>query len=189
MLYGWTDPIQDGACRGGVDFRMDGEKGVSPCRGWVRHLPAMSLSVFVLLAASIEAEACSVQRYSFSWGSDTRTTVTVGTGQLCGSNLRIETGAIESISIVRAPANGTARASANRWEYRSRLGFQGQDEFMVALTGHGARGRGTTNIVVSVNVGANTGSAEQPRSAPSRAQAPAPPPTDPRHARVRTHNQ
>jgi len=113
--------------------------------------------VAALLIASSHAPAqaqCAVQPWSIPYlGSNTSTTMAVGSGQPCQIYPSVGgTNAMTGISISSPASNGTASASSDVITYQSQPGFTGQDSFTFTITGSGPGGSGTSAVQVGVTV-------------------------------------
>lgn len=98
---------------------------------------------------------CAVQPWSVPYfGSNTSTTMAVGSGQPCqvypsvgGTNI------ITSIGVSAQPSNGSVSVNAGDViQYQSRPGFTGSDSFTFNISGSGPGGNGSSSVQVSVSV-------------------------------------
>ena len=103
------------------------------------------------------AKDCDIEHYSFVFGQDTSTHMTVKSGKSCGSTITTRGGGMQSLAVSQPPQSGSAvTPTLVRWEYRSKPGYSGKDAFVVQGSGEsmGQRGvhRGNVNINVDVDV-------------------------------------
>ncbi|MFN3349386.1 Ig-like domain-containing protein [Pseudorhodoplanes sp.] len=97
---------------------------------------------------------CGVQPWGIPYlGSNTSTSMSVGSGQPCQVYVNVGgTNIITSVAVTAHPSHGTASARDDIVTYRSRPGFTGQDSFTFSLSGSGPGGSGTSSVQVSVSV-------------------------------------
>ena len=108
------------------------------------------LSILLACSGGAAVQPWSVPYY----GSNTSTTMAVGSGQACqvypsvgGTNI------ITSVTISAAPGNGSASVNAGDVvTYQSQPGFTGQDSFTFTISGSGPGGAGSSAVQVSVTV-------------------------------------
>jgi len=126
-------------------------------------MKSLFLGVFALAcmpAVPALASDCEVDHFSFVWGTDTQTHMTVKSGKSCKISVKLGRGSGMRSSEVSQPAqNGTVASNqALSWQYRSRTGYTGKDAFVVQASGESMGGRGTsvhtgtTNLAVDVDV-------------------------------------
>jgi hypothetical protein len=113
--------------------------------------------LFLLILASSSAPApaqCAVQPWGIPYlGSNTSTSMSVGSGQPCQVYVNAGgTNVISSVAVTVPPGNGTVSASDDVVTYRSRPGFTGQDSFTFSVSGSGPGGSGTSSVQVNVSV-------------------------------------
>jgi hypothetical protein len=101
---------------------------------------------------------CTVDRYSFVYGSDSPAHMTTKSGKLCWGKIVTRSGGVSSVQIGQQPADGVASAvGVSRWQYQSRSGYVGKDSFTVQISGesmkkNGRTNGGTANLIVDVDV-------------------------------------
>lgn len=113
--------------------------------------------LFLLILASSSAPAlaqCAVQPWGIPYlGSNTSTSMSVGSGQPCQVYVNAGgTNIISSVAITVPPGNGSVSAGDDVVTYRSRPGFTGQDSFTFSVSGSGPGGSGTSSVQVNVSV-------------------------------------
>ncbi len=113
------------------------------------------LSVLLACSGGAAQAQCAVQPWSVPYyGSNTSTSMSVGSGQPCqvypsvgGTNI------ITSVAISAAPGNGSASVGGGDVvTYQSNPGFTGQDSFAFTISGSGPGGAGSSAVQVSVSV-------------------------------------
>jgi hypothetical protein len=116
----------------------------------------MLTTAFLLLATSAAmAQGCQIQRFSFTFGSDTSTTMTVKQGSVCVSNINPHPGSrFMGMRVVQRPRHGMAGNSGTTGvAYKPRPGFVGNDTFVTRVTGAGPNGTvGTSHVTYHVVV-------------------------------------
>jgi hypothetical protein len=97
---------------------------------------------------------CAVQPWSIPYfGSNTSTTMAVGSGQPCQVYTNVGgTNIFTSVAVSAPPSNGSASASDDAVTYQSQSGFTGQDVFTFTVSGSGPGGSGSSSVQVSVTV-------------------------------------
>ena len=118
--------------------------------------------VFLSVATStgVFAADCNIDHYNFVFGQDTSTHMTVKSGKMCGSTIKMGSGGgLKTLAIAQPPQSGNAMTPTGvRWEYRSKPGFSGKDSFVVQGSGESMSNKrgtvhsGNTNINVDVDV-------------------------------------
>src|SRR5438128_1283871 len=110
-------------------------------------------TVFLMTLGVFEASACNTARFRFTFGSDTSTVMTVGSGKPCAIPLRAGARSTFSGVSISAPArNGTARAGSTGVTYQSKPGYKGADSFAFTVSGTNTRGPGKSTVQLTVNV-------------------------------------
>jgi hypothetical protein len=113
-------------------------------------------AAFALLADPAWA-SCNVDRWRFSFGSDTSTTMRVTSGGHCKMTMSTGRGSgLESIAVTQPAQHGTAASNGSvaypEIVYTPSRGFKGSDQFVFTLTGGGKNRQGASNVTVAVTV-------------------------------------
>ncbi len=114
-------------------------------------------------ASPASAAGCHVDSFSFIFGSDAQTHMTVKSGQLCNVSMRMglrmrsaNVGGPSDVSVAEQAAHGVASTpDLQNWNYVSRPGYVGKDRFVIQETGE-VMARyvysGTSHFTVDVDV-------------------------------------
>jgi hypothetical protein len=98
---------------------------------------------------------CGVMPWSIPYlGSNTSTSMSVGSGEVCNINTSVGGMNVITSVVITSPASNGA-ASTNGGDvvmYRSQPGYTGPDSFTFTITGNGPGGGGSSSIQVNVSV-------------------------------------
>ena len=102
--------------------------------------------------ASARAESCQIIGNFAPFGQSMRGEFNVRPGGSCTSALSMP-GTMQNTKIVTRPRHGTVRmVDLTTFEYQAKPGFTGSDSFVLAATGVGTLGTGTSTLNMKVNV-------------------------------------
>jgi hypothetical protein len=96
---------------------------------------------------------CFLYGPSYQLSSDTVVWVmTVGSGQSCVRGLRSSYTTLDSTKLITPPQNGQVKLEGPGFVYKAGAGFQGEDSFVIFVSGklNKINGSSTIRIVVSV---------------------------------------
>lgn len=103
--------------------------------------------------ASSFAKDCTWEQFSFSFGNDTSTKITVKNTGDCVSNLRSGSGVFTDNRITLQAQHGVVTSvGKNGITYKPRAGYVGPDKFIATFTGESPRAKGSSNLIVDVTV-------------------------------------
>jgi Bacterial Ig domain len=119
------------------------------------NLPVLASAIAIAsLASSAPAKAASCQIIgSFApFGQNMSGEFNVRSGSSCRSTLSMP-GTMQNTKVVTPAQHGTVRmVSLTTFEYKAKPGFTGSDSFVLAATGVGTLGTGTSTLNMKVNV-------------------------------------
>jgi len=104
------------------------------------------------LSSPARAEACQIVGSFTPFGQSMSGEFDVRSGGSCTSALSMP-GTMQNTKIVSKPQHGTVRlVDLTTFEYKAKPGFKGSDSFVLAATGFGTLGTGTSTVKMKVNV-------------------------------------
>jgi hypothetical protein len=116
-----------------------------------RRIPLAVVAGLTGCVSVPQSTVCNPGFVPFAFGNDSTWQLAVGprgcTGEFSTS------GTIQSSSIVKQPANGTAFIQFARYGYSPRAGFSGTDQFTMSVSGQSGARSGTSMVTVRVQVG------------------------------------
>jgi hypothetical protein len=114
----------------------------------------LALGLLLAVTWSSLADACAVGHGELFDKAESVTTMSVESGRSCSiPTFANDTATLTSVRIAKQAGNGFADIQdGSSLRYRSRPGFKGRDEFIVALcaTVHGGKGCATVRVNVTV---------------------------------------
>lgn len=130
----------------------------------MKHFHALFVLGLATSPSPAFAVGCHVDSFSFVFGVDAQTHMTVKSGQLCNIAMRMglrmrsaNVGGPSDMSVAEQAAHGVASVpDLQNWNYVSRPGYVGKDRFVLQDTGEVMTTRhvynGTSHITVDVDV-------------------------------------
>jgi hypothetical protein len=148
---------------------------------------AIRLSSFVLAAMlllgvpPLSAQTCSLAVNGYRLNSDAVDwSMRIGAGQSCTGGFRVSNVMLDSIKLVALPTSGEVTLHGPGFTYKAKADFQGQDSFVVLVSGMSNRIRGNSLIRVLVSVVNANG------PSPFAPMPPTPAPTPPQRVKERS---
>jgi hypothetical protein len=125
----------------------------------------------LLLSQEAALARCSVPNFRFTFGQPGSAGMTVGSGEPCNIKLReANVSVFKRTSVAARPAKGSVTVlSPINITYRARPGQQGQDSFVLKISGTREGAPKTTQLTVTVLVEGHGGATAAPVAATDRA--------------------
>ncbi|HWM46844.1 MAG TPA: energy transducer TonB [Xanthobacteraceae bacterium] len=121
--------------------------------GVLRAASALALgAAMAALTHGAALAACSVPRFSFTFGGQSYASMTTHSGTPCTIKLREGSGTIiTSIITLARPGKGSLKPlNSVNIAYQARPGFKGEDKFTIGIVGTKNGARGTARVTVAV---------------------------------------